>query len=249
MLIELLLPVAVSITCWYLETDGTLWDGGWLLCQLLPYSESEFNSNHLKMVTGRRDRAKPLPFKMDSSGPLGFAGANEGNPRVRNKFIAPCYYMNKKLADNIVASGYYVVILDFFYGEPSDPQNTNRPSGIETISYFGPVSAANKFFSSNGFPCPSLQNPPDHFAKIINKDFEHVGKGLDQKIKKKRSVGAVGNRVMTGERDVKRYALPKANADSKMRFYETQGFRLKPLPGSSGINNSRGSSEPSTWGV
>ncbi|XLT90297.1 hypothetical protein HN873_011972, partial [Arachis hypogaea] len=39
-----------------------------------------------------------------------------------------------KLADNIVASGYYVVILDFFYGEPSDPQNTNRPSGIE--SYF-----------------------------------------------------------------------------------------------------------------
>ncbi|XLS64636.1 hypothetical protein HN51_024610 [Arachis hypogaea] len=33
------------------------------------------------------------------------------------------------------------------------------------ISYFGPVSAANKFFSSNGFPCPSLQNPPDHFEE------------------------------------------------------------------------------------
>ncbi|XP_072091217.1 uncharacterized protein [Arachis hypogaea] len=79
--------------------------------------------------------------------------------------------------------------------------------------------------------------------------ISHSYEGLDQKIKKKRSVGAVGNRVMTGERDVKRYALPKANADSKMRFYETQGFRLKPLPGSSGINNSRGSSEPSTWGV
>ncbi|RYR70548.1 hypothetical protein Ahy_A03g017027 isoform B [Arachis hypogaea] len=75
------------------------------------------------------------------------------------------------------------------------------------------------------------------------------GEGLDQKIKKKRSVGAVGNRVMTGERDVKRSALPKANADSKMRFYDTQGFRLKPLPGSSGINKSGGSSEPSTIGV
>ncbi|KAK7363115.1 hypothetical protein VNO77_05248 [Canavalia gladiata] len=38
--------------------------------------------------------------------------------------------------------------------------------------YFGPVSAANKFFSSNGFPCPSLHSPSDHFVKTINKDFE-----------------------------------------------------------------------------
>ncbi|CAJ2678128.1 unnamed protein product [Trifolium pratense] len=38
--------------------------------------------------------------------------------------------------------------------------------------YFGPVSAANKFFSSNGFPCPSLQSPSDHFVNTINKDFE-----------------------------------------------------------------------------
>lgn len=51
------------------------------------------------------------------------------------------------------------------------------------------------------------------------------GEGLDQKIKKKRSVGTVGNRVRTGERDVKRTALPKANADLKMRLYDAQGFR------------------------
>ncbi|RDX91315.1 ABC transporter G family member 11, partial [Mucuna pruriens] len=38
--------------------------------------------------------------------------------------------------------------------------------------YFGPTSAANKFFSSNGFPCPSLHSPSDHFLKTINKDFE-----------------------------------------------------------------------------
>ncbi|KAK7252302.1 hypothetical protein RIF29_36148 [Crotalaria pallida] len=45
--------------------------------------------------------------------------------------------------------------------------------------YFGPVSAANKFFSSNGFPCPSLQNPSDHFVKTINKDFvQDPEKGL-----------------------------------------------------------------------
>ncbi|KAL8501299.1 hypothetical protein ACS0TY_020734 [Phlomoides rotata] len=46
-------------------------------------------------VTGRRDRAKPLPFKMEASGPWGFAGANEGNPKITAKFVAPCYYLNK----------------------------------------------------------------------------------------------------------------------------------------------------------
>lgn len=51
------------------------------------------------------------------------------------------------------------------------------------------------------------------------------GEGLDQKIKKKRSVGAVGNRIITGEWDIKRATLPKANADLKMRVYDAQGFR------------------------
>ncbi|KAK9691212.1 hypothetical protein RND81_09G183100 [Saponaria officinalis] len=46
-------------------------------------------------VTGRRDRAKPLPFKVESSGPWGFAGANDDNPRISAEFIAPCYYANK----------------------------------------------------------------------------------------------------------------------------------------------------------
>lgn len=46
-------------------------------------------------VTGRRDRAKPLPFKMESSGPWGFTGANDDNPKISSEFFAPCYYMNK----------------------------------------------------------------------------------------------------------------------------------------------------------
>ncbi|XLU35082.1 hypothetical protein S245_071148, partial [Arachis hypogaea] len=128
----------------------------------------------------RRDRAKPLPFKMDSSGPWGFAGANKRNPRVRSKFIAPCYYMNKKLADKIAASDYYVVVSNFFYGESYDPQNTNRPLGIERLL------------------CMPL--------------------------------------------------LLVLHAESLISI-SILWYRLKPLPGSSGINKSGGSSEPSTIGV
>ncbi|KAK8562754.1 hypothetical protein V6N13_018684 [Hibiscus sabdariffa] len=38
--------------------------------------------------------------------------------------------------------------------------------------YFGLVSSTNQLFASNGFPCPTLQNPSDHFLKTINKDFD-----------------------------------------------------------------------------
>ncbi|ONK74113.1 uncharacterized protein A4U43_C03F2900 [Asparagus officinalis] len=38
--------------------------------------------------------------------------------------------------------------------------------------YFGPTSSTSEFFASNGFPCPSLTNPSDHYLKTINKDFD-----------------------------------------------------------------------------
>ncbi|KAK8529765.1 hypothetical protein V6N13_102667 [Hibiscus sabdariffa] len=38
--------------------------------------------------------------------------------------------------------------------------------------FFGALPAANEFFAVNGFPCPTLQNPSDHFLKSINKDFD-----------------------------------------------------------------------------
>lgn len=74
-------------------------------------------------------------------------------------------------------------------------------SSGETV-YFGPASDANQvyklkslavppiysrqlciyshtfpsvqFFSSNGFPCPPLYNPSDHYLRIINRDFNQV---------------------------------------------------------------------------
>lgn len=36
-----------------------------------------------------------MTFKLDSSGHWGFAGANDGNPRISAEFIAPCYVINK----------------------------------------------------------------------------------------------------------------------------------------------------------
>ncbi|KAK1268808.1 ABC transporter G family member 11 [Acorus gramineus] len=38
--------------------------------------------------------------------------------------------------------------------------------------YFGPRSFTSEFFACNGFPCPSLTNPSDHYLRTINKDFE-----------------------------------------------------------------------------
>lgn len=40
------------------------------------------------------------------------------------------------------------------------------------VVYFGRANATNEFFASNGFPCPTLQNPSDHFLRTINKDFD-----------------------------------------------------------------------------
>ncbi|KAL2460414.1 ABC transporter G family member 11 [Abeliophyllum distichum] len=38
--------------------------------------------------------------------------------------------------------------------------------------YFGPSYAANEFFAMNGFICPALQNPADHYLRMINNDFD-----------------------------------------------------------------------------
>ncbi|XP_038699375.1 protein TRANSPARENT TESTA 9 isoform X2 [Tripterygium wilfordii] len=45
-----LLDALVSLFCRSNISAEALWEGGWLLRQLLPYSESEFNSNQLKLL-------------------------------------------------------------------------------------------------------------------------------------------------------------------------------------------------------
>ncbi|KAJ0082360.1 hypothetical protein Patl1_09579 [Pistacia atlantica] len=52
-------------------------------------------------------------------------------------------------------------------------------SRLDSAVYFGLASMANEFFALNGFPCPTLQNPSDHFLKTINKDFQKFHTNTD----------------------------------------------------------------------
>lgn len=45
-----MLDALVSLFCRSNISAETLWDGGWLLRQLLPYSEAEFNSHHHELL-------------------------------------------------------------------------------------------------------------------------------------------------------------------------------------------------------
>ncbi|EOY33452.1 Uncharacterized protein TCM_041423 isoform 1 [Theobroma cacao] len=75
-------------------------------------------------------------------------------------------------------------------------------------------------------------------ARIEEKIRRLSGEGWETKMKRKRSVAAVGNRVTAGDRDVKRAMQQKLSSESKLRSCDTQGFRSKSSPGVSGINRS-----------
>ncbi|XWS71471.1 hypothetical protein CRYUN_Cryun03dG0140700 [Craigia yunnanensis] len=67
--------------------------------------------------------------------------------------------------------------------------------------------------------------------------------GWETKMKRKRSVAAVGNRVTSGVRDIKQAMQPKLSSESKLRSCDTRGFRSKSSPGVVGNNRSDGSFE------
>ncbi|PSS30140.1 ABC transporter G family member 11 like [Actinidia chinensis var. chinensis] len=49
--------------------------------------------------------------------------------------------------------------------------------------YFGSTSTANEFFTLNGFSCPPMRNPSDHYLRTINKDFDvDIEQGLGVKM-------------------------------------------------------------------
>ncbi|XP_004289302.1 PREDICTED: ABC transporter G family member 11-like [Fragaria vesca subsp. vesca] len=62
------------------------------------------------------------------------------------------------------------------------------------IVYFGPASQAEEFFASNGFPCPTLRNPSDHYLRTINKDFDtDIEQGLGGKTRTEEAIDILIN--------------------------------------------------------
>ncbi|KAL6220109.1 hypothetical protein ACLB2K_007866 [Fragaria x ananassa] len=60
--------------------------------------------------------------------------------------------------------------------------------------YFGPASQAEEFFSLNGFPCPTLRNPSDHYLRTINKDFDtDIEQGLGGKTRTEEAIDILIN--------------------------------------------------------
>ncbi|MBA0736040.1 hypothetical protein Gogos_009632 [Gossypium gossypioides] len=80
-------------------------------------------------------------------------------------------------------------------------------------------------------------------ARIEEKIRRLPGEGWETKMKRKRSVAAVGNRVAGGDRDIKRVIQPKLSSESKLRSCDIQGFRSKSSPGVGAIRKSDGSFE------
>ncbi|KAK7852117.1 abc transporter g family member 11 [Quercus suber] len=66
------------------------------------------------------------------------------------------------------AASYYVM---------SRIASLHKRDGIRRTIIASIHQPSSEFFATKGFPCPTLQNPSDHFLKTINKDF---GKDLEQ---------------------------------------------------------------------
>ncbi|KAB5561753.1 hypothetical protein DKX38_006710 [Salix brachista] len=131
-------------------------------------------------VTGRRDRAKPLQFKLDSSGPWGFGGANDGNPRITAEFVAPCYYINKVEIDTklpIVGDQKWIIWICSF-NVPMAPGKT-RSIVCSARNFFqftmpGPAwwQCNSKSQNYSGFHCTMEFAPSQNFSGLDHMAFD-----------------------------------------------------------------------------
>ncbi|XP_039031195.1 uncharacterized protein LOC120165825 isoform X2 [Hibiscus syriacus] len=80
-------------------------------------------------------------------------------------------------------------------------------------------------------------------ARMEEKIRRLPSEGWETKMKRKRSVAAVGNRVAGGDRDIKPVMQAKLSSESKLRSCDIQGFRSKSSLGVGGIRKSDASFE------
>ncbi|PKI47207.1 hypothetical protein CRG98_032429 [Punica granatum] len=86
---------------------------------------------------------------------------------------AASYYVMKRIVD--LAKHNNMVVIASVHQPNSDVFGLFEDLcllSLGSMVYFGPSSEAREFFSGNGFPCPSHQNPLDHYLRTINTDFD-----------------------------------------------------------------------------
>ncbi|XP_015957433.1 ABC transporter G family member 1 isoform X2 [Arachis duranensis] len=88
---------------------------------------------------------------------------------------AASYYVMRRIANLVQKDGIQRTVVASIHQPSSEVFELFHDlcllSSGENV-YFGPASDANQFFALNGFPCPTLHNPSDHYLRVINKDFE-----------------------------------------------------------------------------
>ncbi|KAF7803749.1 ABC transporter G family member 11 [Senna tora] len=116
---------------------------------------------------------------------------------------AASYYVMSRIASLNLRDGIQRTIVASIHQPSSEVfqlfHNLCLLSCGETV-YFGPASSANEFFASNGFPCPTLYNPSDHFLRIINTDFEQdVEEGLGKGVNTEEAINVLVKSYLSSE--------------------------------------------------
>ncbi|WJX46562.1 ATP-binding cassette sub- G member 1 [Trifolium repens] len=140
---------------------------------------------------------------------------------------AASYYVMKRIASLDKKDGIQRTIIASIH-QPSIEvfqlfHNLCLLSSGKTV-YFGPASAASEFFASNGFPCPTLQNPSDHLLKTINKDFDQdIERDLEEingTISIEQAIGILVSSYKSSERnqEVKNEVAMLSNKDNNSTY-------------------------------
>ncbi|CAL4892522.1 unnamed protein product [Urochloa decumbens] len=90
--------------------------------------------------------------------------------------------------------------------------------------FFGTVSDATEFFTLNGFPCPHLRSPSDHFLRTINKDFDEE---MVESSKANRKTAAEAIDILTTAYKSSSYSEKTTHQIVEMKHMDGASFRRR----------------------
>ncbi|CAN6328929.1 unnamed protein product [Urochloa humidicola] len=90
--------------------------------------------------------------------------------------------------------------------------------------FFGTVSDATEFFTLNGFPCPHLRSPSDHFLRTINKDFDEE---MVENSKANRKTAAEAIEILTNAYKSSSYSEKTTDQIVDMKHMDGASFRRR----------------------